>query len=107
MRSAARTRPFTIDADTGQIGVGAGTSLDYEADRKVYQVTVTATNASATVAVAITMTNVDLPRMANDYDADKNEVIDHHEAIAAVVDYFAARITKEEATAVIQLYFAS
>ena len=38
--------PFTIDADTEQIGVGAGTALDYEADRNVYQVTVTATDSS-------------------------------------------------------------
>ena len=26
---------FTIDADTGQIGVGAGTALDYEAEKNV------------------------------------------------------------------------
>ena len=99
---------FTIDADTEQIGVGAGTALDYEADRNVYQVTVTATDssgASATVAVIITMTNVDLPHIANDYDADKNEVIDRDEAIAAVVDYFRGAISKEEGLKIIQLYF--
>ena len=86
-----------------------GQSLDYEADRNVYHVTVTATDASgasATVAVIITMTNVDLPGIANDYDADNNEVIDRDEAIAAVVDYFADRITKEEAIAVVQLYYS-
>ena len=48
----------------------------------------------------ITMTNVDLPGIANDYDADKNE------AIAAVVDYFRGAISKEEALKIIQLYFA-
>ena len=71
--------------------------------------TVTATDssgASATVAVIITMTNVDLPHIANDYDADKNEVIDRDEAIAAVVDYFRGAISKEEALKIIQLYFA-
>ena len=62
--------------------------------------------ASTTVAVTITVTDVDLPGMANDYDADKNEVIDRDEALAAVADYFANRITRDEAVAVVQLYFA-
>ena len=100
---------FAIDAGTGQIRVGAGAALDHEADENVYEVTVTATDssgASATVAVTITVTNVELPGIANDYDADKNEVIDRAEALATVVDYFADRITKEEALEVVQLYFA-
>ncbi len=100
---------FAIDAGTGQIRVGAGTVLDYEADRNVYEVTVIATDssgASATVAVTITVTNVDLPGMANDYDADKNEAIDRDEALAAVVDYFSGGITQEEAIEVVRLYFA-
>ena len=98
---------FTIDADTGQIGVGAVTVLDYEADRNVYRVTVTSTDASgasATVAVIITMTNVDLPGIANDYD--NNEVIDRDEAVAVVVDYFRDAISKEEAIEILQPYFA-
>ena len=85
---------FVIDAGTGQIRVG--TALDYEADENVYEVIVTATDssgASATVAVTITVTNVELPGMANDYDADKNEVIDRDEALATVVDYFSGAIT--------------
>ena len=44
--------------------------------------------------------------MGDAYDADGNEAIDRDEAVAAVVDYFADRITKEEAIAVIRLYFA-
>ena len=44
--------------------------------------------------------------MGDAYDADGNEAIDRNEAVAAVVDYFADRITKEEAIAVIRLYFA-
>ena len=94
---------------TGQIRLGAGTALDHEGDRNVYEVTVTATDssgASATVAVTITVTNMDLPGRANDYDVDKNEVIDRDEAIAAVADYFADRITRDEAVAVVQLYFS-
>ena len=100
---------FAIDAGTGQIRVGAGTVLDYEADRNVYEVTVIATDssgASATVAVTITVTNVELPGMANDYDADNNETIDRDEALATVVDYFSGAITQEEAIEVVRLYFA-
>ena len=37
---------FAIDPDTGQIRVGAATTLDYEADKNVYEVTVTATDSS-------------------------------------------------------------
>ena len=100
---------FAIDAGTGQIRVGVGTALDYEADENVYEVTVTATDssgASATVAVTVTVTDVDLPGVANDYDADDNESIDRDEALTAVVDYFAERISKEEAIEIVQLYFA-
>ena len=96
---------FVIDAGTGQITVGSGTALDYESDKKVYEVTVTAldsSGASETITVTITVINVDLGR----YDADGNETIDRDEAVAAVVDYFADRITKEEAIEVVQLYSA-
>ena len=100
---------FVIDADTGQIRVGAGTALDYEVDKNVYEATVAVTDSSgvsATVAVTIKVTDVDLPGIANDYDADDNELMDRDETTAAVVDYFADRITKEEAIEIIQLYFA-
>ena len=96
---------FVIDAGTGQITVGSGTALDYESDKKVYEVTVTAldsSGASETITVTITVINVDLGR----YDADGNEAIDRDEAVAAAVDYFADRITKEEAIEVVQLYSA-
>ena len=57
---------FVIDATNGQITVGAGTTLDYETQKKTYSVTVTATDGrgeSATVDVTITITvnNVDEP----------------------------------------------
>ena len=96
---------FTIDADTGQIRVRAETALDYEAEKNVYEVTVTATDssgASATVAVTITVTDVH----SGSYDVNNNEVIDRDETIAAVADYSAGRITKDDVLAVIQLYFA-
>ena len=101
---------FTIDGDTGQIRVGVGTALDYEADKNVYEVTVTATDssgASTTVAVTIAVTNVGLRSPSGDaYDADGNEAIDRDEAIAALADYFSGVMTREEAIAVVQLYFA-
>ena len=37
---------FAVDPATGQIRVGVGTVLDYEGDRKVYQVTVAAEDPS-------------------------------------------------------------
>ena len=100
---------FTIDERTGQIRVGAGTAMDYEADKNVYAVTVTAADssgASAAVAVTISVTDVPLPGRANDYDADNNEAIDRDEAIAAVADYFRGVIGREQTIAIISLYFA-
>ena len=52
---------FTINISTGQIMVGAGTTLDYET-KASYMATVTATdpeNASDTIAVTVTVKNVD------------------------------------------------
>ena len=102
---------FTIDPDTGQINVGAGTTLDYEADKNAYEVEVTATDssgASTTVTVTITVTDVGLGSPLGDaYDADGNEAIDRDEALAALADYFSGVMTREEAIAVIQLFFAA
>ena len=101
---------FAIDPDTGQIRVGAGTTLDYEADKNVYEVTVTATDSlglSATVTVTITVTNVGLGSPLGDaYDADGNEAIDRDEVLAALADYFSGVVTREEALEVGRLYFA-
>ncbi len=94
---------------TGQIRLGAGTALDHEGDRNVYEVTVTATDssgASATVAVTITVTDVDLPGVANDYDVNGDETIDRDEALVAVADYFSGVISKDEAMEVVNRYFS-
>ena len=76
---------FAIDPDTGQIRVGADTTLDYEADKNVYEVTVTATDSlglSATVTVTIAVANVGLGSPLGDaYDADGNEAIDRDEVL--------------------------
>ena len=98
---------FDIDAGTGQIGVGDGTALDYEADKNTYSVVVAVTDpsgASDTIAVTITVNDVDLQ---TDYDANNDETIDKGEAVAAVIDYFSGVITKREAIEVAKLYFDS
>ena len=101
---------FTVDQTTGQIRVRAGTDLDYGSGRSAYIVQVTATTSilgSSTVTVTIKVTSAVLGKLGGEYDANRNEVIEKDEAIAAIVDYFADRITKEEAIEIIKLYFAS
>ena len=96
---------FTIDADTGQIRVGAGTALDYET-KSSYAVSVIATSSSggsARITVIILVTDVDW----GPYDADSNEVIDRDEVLAAVADYNNDLISKEEMLEVIKLYFST
>ena len=105
----ADAESFTINAVTGQIRVGDGTTLDYEADKNVYEVTVIAEDSSGATAeafVTISVTNVGLAGMVGQYDRDDNGAIDRDEAIAAAVDYFSGVINKQEAIAVIRVYFA-
>ena len=57
--------------------------------------------------MTIAVTNVGLGSPSGDaYDADGNEAIDRDEAITALADYFSGVMTREEAIAVIQLFFA-
>ena len=96
---------FEIDAATGQIKVGPETVLDYET-RDVYVVEVIGAGPSGgvdVVLVAVMVTDVDL---GTPYDRDNNELIDQDEAVEAISDHFAERITRDELLAVIRLYFA-
>ena len=80
---------FAIDAGTGQLTVGAGTTLDYGA-RPAYVVSVTATDPSgysAAIAVTITVTDDDLGVLGSRYDEDNDGVIDKAEVIKAINDY--------------------
>ena len=80
---------FAIDAGTGQITVGAGTTLDYGA-RPAYVVSVTATDPSgysAAIAVTIMVTDDDLGVIGSRYDANNDRVIDKAEVIKAINDY--------------------
>ena len=95
---------FGIYTVSGQITVGAGTVLDYEA-RNSYAVTVTATDpsgAAGAIDVVITVTDVNLGSL---YDLNDDGAIDRDEVISAVVDYFNDLITREETLEVIKLYF--
>ena len=99
------TRPlFAIDASTGQIRVGAGTTLDPDI-RDTYTVVVTATGASG-VSADITV-SIMVVGLLTQYDSDEDGAISKNEAIAAVRDYFSGNLTKEQTIAVIRLYFAS
>ena len=101
---------FTIDEQTGQISIAEGAVFDFEGEQNTYQVSVVAKNssgASATIRIVITITNVALTGIAGNYDANGNELIDLDEAIAAVNDYTAGTLTREQATAIVNLYYES
>ena len=104
--SGADAALFAIDAETGQIHVGEGTTLDFETDRKTYTVNVTATDTSgvgALIAVTIEVTDIDF----GPYDLDDNGQIERGEVIASISDYFKSIIGKDEVIQLIRLYFAS
>ena len=95
---------FAIDASTGQIRVKAGTTLNPDI-RDTYTVVVTATGASgASADITVTIMVVSL---LTKYDSDSDGSIGRGEAIAAIVDYFAGRLTRGQTIAVIVLYFSS
>ena len=101
---------FTIEEDTGQIKVGAGTILDYEAEKNTFTVDVTATNpsgASATISVTIAVIDANLGPLGSRYDANRDRKIERDEVIAAIVHYFDDLITRDDVIAVIVLYFSS
>ena len=99
---------FTIDEKTGQIKVGAGTTLDYEAVENTFTVDVTAANpsgASATISVTIAVIDANLGPLGSRYDANRDRKIDKSELAAAINDYiFNDVLTKAELIQVIVLY---
>ena len=95
---------FDIVGSTGQIKVGAGTTLD-PAIRDTYRVVVTATGASG--ASADITVSIMVVGLLTQYDSDSDGAISKNEAIAAVVDYFAGRLTKGQTIGIIVLYFTS
>ena len=99
---------FTIEEDTGQIKVGARTTLDYEAEKNIFVVDVTAANpsgANASITVTIAVIDVNLGPVGSRYDANRDRKIDKSELAAAINDYlFNDVLTKSELIQVIVLY---
>ena len=102
---------FVVDERTGQISLAPGTILDFEGDRNEYEVDLVATvsrgsdTEESTITIVIQVTNVGLPGVANDYDANGDEAIDLDEALDAVKAYFAGDITLEQALGILKIYF--
>ena len=100
---------FDID-NMGQITVGEGTMLDYEAEQKTYMVTVTATDTAgetASIDVTINVTNV-ADTLLERYDDNDSGDISKDEAIDAINDYLYGvgedAITRDQAIEVLNLY---
>ena len=101
---------FTIDAKTGQIKLGAGTALDYESEPYTFTVEVTATGpsgAAAAITVTIAVIDARLGALGSRYDANRDRKIERDEVVAAIVDYFADVISREDVVRIITLYFTS
>ena len=100
---------FDIGRSTGQITVGAGTALDYAAGAS-YTVSVTAADpsgSSAAIGVTIAVFAEDLGELGSRYDTDNDKRIGRDEVIAAIIEHFADRITRDELLEVVTLYLAS
>ena len=96
-----------LDADDAEVldadSASDGHQIDLAAGGATVKVEVVSQDLAAdnTYTVIVTLEDV-----ISRYDRDGNGAIDREEAIATVVDYFADRITKEEAIEVILFYFA-
>ena len=94
---------FTVDEETGQIRLGQAITL---ALGQTYTVNLTATDSSGTGAIIIVVIEV-AEAAFHRYDLNKNGSIEKDEVLAAVADYFAARIEKPLVLEVVSLYFAA
>ena len=94
---------FTVDEETGQIRLGQAIPLELG---QTYTVNLTATDSSGTGAIIIVDIEV-AEAPYHRYDLNKNGSIEKDEVLAAVADYFAARIEKPLVLEVVSLYFAA
>ena len=94
---------FTVDEETGQIRLGQAITL---ALGQTYTVNLTGTDSSGTGAIIIVVIEV-AEAPYHRYDLNKNGSIEKDEVLAAVADYFAARIEKPLVLEVVSLYFAA
>ena len=100
--SGADAALFTVDAETGQIQLGAGVSLELG---HTYTVNLTATDSSGTGAIIIVDIEV-VEGLFDPYDLNRNGIIEKDEVIKAVSDYFAGLIEKAEVLEIVSRYFA-
>ena len=101
--SGADAALFTVDEETGQIRLGQALPL---ALGQTYTVNLTGTDSSGTGAIII-VDIVVAEAPYHRYDLNKNGSIEKDEVLAAVADYFAARIEKPLVLEVVSLYFAA
>ena len=94
---------FTVDEETGQIRLGQAIPL---ALGQTYTVNLTGTDSGGTGAIII-VDIVVAEAAFHRYDLNKNGSIEKDEVLAAVADYFAARIEKPLVLEVVSLYFAA
>ena len=94
---------FTVDEETGQIRVREGTEL---ATDRTYTMNLTATDSAgfgAIIIVTIEVTEASFSR----FDLNNNNKIEREEVVAAIGDYFAGDISKDEVIELVKLYFAA
>ena len=101
--SGANAALFTVDEETGQIRLGQAVTLELG---QTYTVNLTGTDSGGTGAIII-VDIVVAEAPYHRYDLNKNGSIEKDEVLAAVADYFAARIEKPLVLEVVSLYFAA
>ncbi len=100
--SGANATLFTVDEETGQILLGQAVTL---AMGQSYTVNLTATDSTGTGSIIIVVIEV-VEAAHHLYDLNRDGIIEKIEALAAISDYFAELIEKDEVLEVIALYFA-
>ena len=100
--SGADAASFTVDAETGQVRVKEGVELELG---QTYTVNLTATDSAGFGAIIIVVIQV-TEGLGGSYDLNRDGVIDKHEVLRAVSDYFAGLIEKDEVLALVARYFA-
>ena len=100
--SGANATLFTVDEETGQIRLGQAVTL---ALGQSYTVNLTATDSTGTGSIIIVVIEV-VEAAHHLYDLNRDGIIEKIEALAAISDYFAELIEKDEVLEVIALYFA-
>ncbi len=100
--SGANANLFTVDAETGQIRLGKGATLEVG---QTYTVNLTATDSTGTGAIIIVVIAV-AEGVGDPYDANRNGTIEKDEVLRAIADYFAGRIEKDAVLELVARYFS-